>query len=112
MKRKPHVLISLEVPMETITLVNGYDRHPNPEKRERLTFRNPVDITEMVLHCTAYHHIWFRANDGTARNVKINGKVRTWKRDPNRIEVPIKYGLYEYGTLTAADISRVLIPVY
>lgn len=29
-----------------------------------------------------------------ARRVKVNGAVRTWKRDANRIEVPVKYGMY------------------
>lgn len=31
--------------------------------------------------------------------VTINGKVKTWKRDINRFEVPCKYGLYEYHTV-------------
>lgn len=31
---------------------------------------------------------------------RVNGKVKLWKRDPNRIEVPIKHGLYDYGLIT------------
>jgi hypothetical protein len=91
----------------TIQLVNGYDR----KRKELLTFRNPSDIAELVSHCNSNSHIWFRSNDGLARQLKINGSVRTWKRDAGRIEIPVKYGLYEYGTFTADDISRVLIPV-
>jgi hypothetical protein len=79
--------------------------------QDLLTFRNPASVAEMVSHCSTNHHIWFRANDGSARQCKVNGAVRTWKRDSSRIEIPIKYGLYEYNTLTAADIERVLIPV-
>jgi hypothetical protein len=31
--------------------------------------------------------------------VKVNGKVRTWVWDSERIEVPWKYGMYDYGTV-------------
>lgn len=75
------------------------------------TFRAPASIDEMAAHCTAHSHIWILANGGDARRVKVNGAVRRWKRDPNRIEVPVKYGMYEYGTLQANDIGRVLIEV-
>lgn len=78
---------------------------------ELTTFRNPANVAEMVNHCNSHSHIWVRDLRGNARTVKVNGKVRTWKRDPNRIEVPCKYGLYEYFLLTAQDISDVLIPV-
>jgi hypothetical protein len=96
----------------TFQVRNGYDRnHSKSHKPEMLTFRNPVNIAEMFNHCNSVSHIWFRANDGTARQAKVNGKVRTWKRDPNRIEVPVKYGMYEYATFYAHDIARILIPV-
>jgi hypothetical protein len=32
---------------------------------------------------------------GEIRRVKFNGAVKTWKRDPSRVEVPCKYGMYE-----------------
>lgn len=74
-------------------------------------FRTPSNAQEIIEHCERNSHIMFLSTDGTARSVKINGKVRTWKRSPERIEVPIKYGLYEYGTFTLGDIERILIPV-
>lgn len=30
----------------------------------------------------------------------VNGRVQTWKRDENRIRIPIKHGLYRYGQIT------------
>lgn len=57
-------------------------------------------------------HIWFLANDGSARQVKVNGVPKRWKRDPDRIEVPVKYGMYEYHTFSARDFGpsgRVLV---
>ena len=41
-----------------------------------------------------------RNSDGTPLVWRVNGKVKTWKRDTGRIEVPIKHGLYDFGYLT------------
>lgn len=90
-----------------LTLTNGYDR----TGKERLSFRTPASIAEMIDHCNRTPRIWFVCNDGKARQATVNGRVRTWKRDASRIEIPLKYGMYEYFTFTAYDIDRVLIPV-
>ena len=50
-------------------------------------------------------HIWFLSAHGDARQAKVNGKVRIWKRDKTRIEIPCKYGLYEYFTMDKHDIE-------
>lgn len=92
----------------TFQLHSGYINRSG--KYEILTFRNPANVAEMYNHCSTHNHIWVRTHDNKARRVKVNGAVRLWKRDPNRIEVPCKYGLYEYFTLHARDIKDVLIP--
>lgn len=92
--------------METLTVKDGYNKGKTSG-----TYRNPISITEMIQWCDSHSHITVLADNGLSRTVKVNGKVRTWKRDPNRVEVPYKYGLYEYGTWTAANINRILIPV-
>lgn len=79
--------------------------------QQTLTFRTPSTIEEMASWCDSHSHIWIRTISGDAREVKVNGAVRRWKRDASRIEVPCKYGLYEYFTLYARDINDVLIPV-
>lgn len=95
--------------MNTFKVPNGYSvGHKGADKE--LTVRNPIDIAEMIEHCSKHSHIWFLSTDGTARNAKVNGVVRTWKHNPNRVEVPVKYGLYEYDTFYAYDINRILIP--
>ena len=33
----------------------------------------------------------------TIIKVRVNGEVKTWKKNPTRFLVPIKHGLYEYG---------------
>lgn len=91
--------------MNTFEVRSGY------KPTEMSTYRNPVDVAEMAEYCDKHSHITLRDLKGNARTVKVNGKVRRWKRDISRIEVPFKYGMYEYGTLTAHDISDVLIPI-
>lgn len=75
-------------------------------------YRTPANVAELIAWCGSHSHITFLAVNGMARTAKVNGKVRTWKRDPNRIEIPLKYGMYEYTIFTASDIGRVLIPIH
>lgn len=35
---------------------------------------------------------------GNVADVKINGAPKTWKTRPYDVDIPWKYGLYEYGT--------------
>ncbi len=37
--------------------------------------------------------------------VRPNGRCQTWKRDPERFRLPIKYGLYEYNAITQDNNS-------
>lgn len=46
-----------------------------------------------------YHEVLIHKKTG--KRWYVNGKVRTWKRDENRIEIPVKHGLYAYDTVTA-----------
>lgn len=77
--------------------------------KDEREFRIPASVDEAESHCNANRRVWFLASDGRAVEVTVNGKVRRWKRDRNRIEVPVKYGLWEYYTCT--EIGRILIPV-
>lgn len=45
-------------------------------------------------------------NDGRIGTVKVNGEVKRWKRDPDRVEVPVKYGLYECARFDTAEALR------
>ena len=40
-------------------------------------------------------------------HVKVNGKPKTWKTMPGDVNVPIKYGLYEYATIEYRDGAMV-----
>ena len=93
--------------METFELVYKSDRKKNPEKKlfRSLTFEEAKALK-------AGDHVKVIDHGGEAYgNVKINGAVQTWKRDPNRISIPCKYGMYEYYTFTRRDIDRLLIRI-
>lgn len=36
----------------------------------------------------------------------VNGRVKTWKKDPLRMEVPLKHGLYTFGRLISSDFDK------
>lgn len=70
-----------------------------------------LNVTLARLICDS--HIWFVTINGDARTCKVNGAIKTWKRDPSRVEVPIKYGMYECSRMDSHDIEqgRLLYPV-
>jgi hypothetical protein len=43
---------------------------------------------------------------GKCRNFRVNGKVKTWKRNVGRVYVPLKSGLYVYGAVTEWNLDR------
>jgi hypothetical protein len=45
------------------------------------------------------YHVRHKNADGTPQRWRVSGRVRTWKRDSQRVEVPLKHGLYSHGTL-------------
>ena len=57
---------------------------------------------------TLYHAI-NRNSDGTPQRWRVNGMVKTWKRNPNRVQIPLKYGLYGYDYLTENDLHLVCL---
>lgn len=96
--------------METVQVVNAYDRRKNPEV---LTLRKCTmeDLSAMA-HGEYYSTIKMLDRTGKARDIRPNGKMQTWKRDPNRFERSFSYGLYEHFRLTTQEmLDALLFPV-
>lgn len=53
---------------------------------------------------TTLYDLVNRNSDGTAARWRVNGAVKTWKRSPWRVQVPIKHGLYDHGYLTEDNL--------
>ena len=90
----------------TFQLIDGYDKHKTP----KLITVRPMTHNEAI-SLQYGQHVNVIANNGTLRQVKVNGKPRTWKRQPTRFELPCKYGLYEYFTLNQDELHRLVIVI-
>ena len=106
----------LEAP-ETISAVATFEvKNHYTGKVE--TFRNPVDVAETIAYLSNNSHIMFLSRQGDARKARVSGKVKTWKTDANRFDVPLQYGGMTSGPhsysfhLTPADLSLLLIPFW
>lgn len=73
----------------TRKLVSGYSPVRFEGKRSfRLARRE--DFVAGWMHSAQFLDI-----DGNVRDCRQSGKVKTWKRSPERFSVPFKYGMYE-----------------
>ena len=58
-------------------------------------------------------HIEVSMRNGNHWKIRRNGATRRWKRDPSRIYIPWKAGMYGYGAITETDFADgVLDPRY
>ena len=93
--------------VETITLVDGYDKRKTPRK---ITFRRFTmdDIKALANNYSC--ELWFESNQGTARRCRVSSALKTWKRDLDRFECSFKYGMYENVRWNTQEmLSRLLI---
>ncbi len=47
-------------------------------------------------HGETFHHVSETNSDGTPLRARVNGRCKTWKRDPKRFRLPMKHGMYNY----------------
>jgi len=92
--------------MDTIKLRSRYDRR---KSAPLLEFR-PITLDE-VKSLRPGDRVTCISNQNDAIEVRVTGMVKTWKRDATRVQVPVKYGLYESGYITERNISRFLVAV-
>ena len=62
----------------------------------------------LTYRTTLYHSI-NRNADGSPQRWRVNGKPKVWKRSPERVQVPIKHGLYAYGYVTEHDLDIICL---
>jgi hypothetical protein len=83
------------------------DRKKNP---------TPINVRAMTRNeILAIPSQWGRSFDflltnGRLGQVRSNGAIKTWKREPDRFEIPVKYGMYECARLSLPEaLSRFVI---
>jgi hypothetical protein len=67
------------------------------EQAKALQHGDKIKQTHERIKCVYVDNAYHRHQ---AISWRVNGKVKTWKRDPNRFQVPIKHSRYVYGYLT------------
>lgn len=70
-------------------------------KEQAMICRNFLQVRKVLSDTTDNRFVY----GGTNLLVKplrwrANGKCKTWKREPERFQLPIKHGLYNYNYLT------------
>jgi hypothetical protein len=83
---------------------DGYDRTKHP----RMICVRAITLEE-VLALKSGQQVRFISTQGGLRTLTINGKIKTWKRNPNRVVVPIKYGMYEAGRWSLEEALAKLV---
>jgi hypothetical protein len=81
---------------------SGYAKSKEVKEFRPMTLEEAKEIPQ---------HFYMIDRNGNYRVVARNGKVRRWKRDTDRIEIPCKYGMYEYFTLYNKDIQYLIVEV-
>ena len=55
-----------------------------------------IEQAKNLKHGDILHHNIHRNSDGSCQRWKVNGVVKRWKREPDRIQIPVKHGLRSY----------------
>ena len=64
-----------------------------------------INQAKNLKHGDIVHHKELKNADGTPARGRVNGKVKTWKRDTSRVSVPMKHGLYNYFYITEDNMQ-------
>lgn len=96
-----------------VTLKIGYNRNKKPEFK---TFRTATERDVRTFQVGSRQ--WFVSNDGSARQVTINSRLKEWKKRSAirdyTMQISVKYGMYEFDQWRNCgcgddDFSRFLI---
>lgn len=68
------------------------------------TTRRPVTL-ETVKAMRPGDALYIPRDGRNPERWRVNGAVKVWARDPSRVRVPLKFGLYNYSSITEAEIS-------
>ena len=68
-----------------------------------------LEQAKSLKHGEYVHEVVGKNADGTPRRWRVSGQVKTWKRSPNRVKVPIKHGMYDNHYITEDNLSKLSI---
>jgi len=65
-----------------------------------------IDQAKQLRRGDILHETGATNEDDTCRRWRVNGQVKLWKRDVNRIQVPLSHGMYDHGYLTERNLCE------
>ena len=68
-----------------------------------------VEQAKELYHGQILYHVQNRNADGSPQRWRVNGQVKRWKRDTDRVRVPIKHGLYNCDYLENDGLELVCL---
>lgn len=86
--------------------------YPVRGRKKDLIELRPITFEE-ALNLRYRDEVYILDREGRAARIRVNSKVKTWKREPGRIEIGFAFGLYEKFRLGTEEILRdVLVSPY
>lgn len=61
---------------------------------------------------TTLYHNTLKNADQTPMRFKLIGKPKTWKRSPERVELSLKRGLYQYFRVNESELHQFYLEVF
>jgi hypothetical protein len=58
-----------------------------------------------LLDAEIFEHRILKNRDGSPVRARRNGKNKEWKREPDRFQIPVKYGLRDYFTINKQNMN-------
>lgn len=52
------------------------------------------------------HHTTKKNADGTPMRARVTS-VKTWKRSPDRVEIHVKHGMYDYAWFSESELNQI-----
>ena len=68
-----------------------------------------LDQAKALRPGTILFHVYQSNANGTPQRWVVNGQPKTWKRSPERVRVPVKYGLYDFDCMTEKELNLMFI---
>jgi hypothetical protein len=66
-----------------------------------------LEVAKQLEYGDKIYSIHNKNADGSCQRWKVNGKVKTWKRSPNKVKIPVKFGLYTFDYITENELHLV-----
>lgn len=60
------------------------------------------------VNASHFYHATSRNSKGRAHGVRASGRMKTWVRDPDRFQIPYKFGLYDNGYINNSNAHQFL----